>query len=114
VFEDWYEGEYDNLDNDISTYMHPDFFLPLDLQNDEFKKLQPYLIANSVSDGWRPKAPIYLCHAKVDTHVPYENAEATVSKFRKAGANVSFVTYAGNHLSVGVTFVLRLLIQFSS
>ncbi|MDR2585487.1 MAG: hypothetical protein LBC84_04600, partial [Prevotellaceae bacterium] len=49
VYEDWYEGEYDNLDNDISTYMHPDFFLPLDLQNDEFIKLQPYLIKNSVS-----------------------------------------------------------------
>jgi len=112
-YEQWNEGAYKNIEDDISTYMHPDFFKPFDQQNDEFKRLHTYLIENSVSEGWCPKAPIYLSHAKTDAHVPVEAAEAALKKLRKAGGNISLLTYPGDHDSVGYTFILRLLIHFS-
>ena len=112
-YEQWYDGVYETLEDDIHTYMHEDFFKPFDQQNDEFKKLYPCLVENSVSQGWRPKAPIYLSHCATDTYVPIACAEAAVRNFRRLGTNVSFVTYPGNHNSVGVTFYFRLLLHFS-
>ena len=117
-YHDWYSGTYtldemmDHLGSDLHTYLHADFFKPLDLQNEELKKFYPYLVENSVSEGWRPKAPIYLSHARVDTYVPVECAEVTVSKLRKAGANVSLNLFPGTHNTVGYLHFLRTVLEF--
>ena len=116
---EWYNGDYnysaimDWIGTDMHAYMHEDFFKPFDQQNEEFKKLYPHLIENSLSEGWRPKAPIYLIHAIDDSHVPLQNAEATVKKLRKAGANISFIAYPGDHLTVANFYFLRTLLKFS-
>ncbi|MDR2585419.1 MAG: alpha/beta fold hydrolase [Prevotellaceae bacterium] len=114
----WYYGDYstdkdEKLGTDVRAYMHDDFFKPFDQQNQELKKLHPYLLLNSVSEGWKPKAPIYLYHANDDTYVPHECAEAAVKKFRKAGANISLISYPGNHGTVAVIYLLRLLIRLT-
>ncbi|MCL2727255.1 MAG: hypothetical protein FWD56_02590 [Bacteroidales bacterium] len=114
--DSWYNGVYstdkiEKIGTDIAGYMHEDFFKPFELQNGEFKKLHPFLVLNSVSEGWRPKAPIYLYHATTDTYVPRECAEAAITKLRKAGANISLISYPGDHFTVGYYFMYRLLIQ---
>jgi len=112
-YEDWFGGSHSSrsimgwLTTDLHTYMHPDFFKPKEEQNDEFKKLYPLLVENSVSEGWRPKAPIYLTHANVDTYVPRECADEAVKKLRKAGANIWCAYYLGDHYSVGATYFIR-------
>ena len=116
--EDWFSGHYKSseivakIGTDLHAYMHPDFFKPWDQQNDELKKLQPLLISNSVSEGWRPKAPIHLTHANNDLLAPTECADAVVKKLRRAGANVSYSTYPGNHMSVAVFFFIRNILRF--
>ena len=111
-------GEYNSsaqgriLGHDLHLYMHDDFFKPLEEQNEELQKLYPYLVKNSTTEGWRPQAPIYMTHATPDTYVPVECAEAAVKKLRRAGANISFMTYPGDHLTVGYLFFLRSIFHF--
>ncbi|MCL1974229.1 MAG: hypothetical protein FWG54_05375 [Bacteroidetes bacterium] len=116
--DSWFNGVYstdkiEKLGEDIHGYMHPDFFKPFDQQNEEMKKLHPCLVLNSVSEGWKPKAPIHIYHCYTDTYVPYECAQALVTKLRKVGGNVSFTSYLGDHLTVGYTFILRMLLYLS-
>ena len=117
-YHDWYSGSYtlsemmEHLGSNLHAYLHPDFFKPFDQQNDEIKKIHPFLAENSVSEGWRPKAPVYLSHARVDTYVPVECAQAAVSKFRKAGANVSLTLYPGTHNTVGYHHFVRMVLHF--
>ena len=116
--DSWYHGTYrtdkeEQLGTNIHGYMHPDFFKPFDQQNQEFKKLHPYLVLNSVSEGWKPKAPIYLFHATGDTYVPHECAEVMLKKLRRAGGNLSLTTYPGNHGVIAALFILRILLHFS-
>ncbi|MCL2727254.1 MAG: hypothetical protein FWD56_02585 [Bacteroidales bacterium] len=116
-YETWLHGEYDAailkelLGVNLRNYMHEDFFKPFNQQNDELKKLHPLLSENSVTEGWRPKAPIYLSHSKSDAVVPVASAEAALSKFRKAGANISLITYPGDHYTVGYTYFIRSLLR---
>ena len=116
--DDWFSGAYksseirDKIGSDLHDYMHPDFFKPWDQQNDELKKLQPLLFSNSVSEGWIPKAPIHLTHAKNDLLAPTECADAAVKKLRRAGANLSYSTYPGSHMSVAVLFFIRNILRF--
>lgn len=118
-YSDWYSGKYppdkiiEMLGSDIHAYMHKDFFKPFEQQNSEFKKLHPYLKENSVSDGWKPQAPIYLIHSNNDTYVPTACAEVAVKKFRRAGAKISYTTYPGTHGSVGILFILKAIIHLS-
>ena len=117
-YDDWFSGDYHfsaimgMLGTDLHAYMHPDFFKPWDQHNDELKKLQPYLKENSVTEGWRPKAPIYLMHATEDDHAPIECAEIAVKNLRKAGAHVSYITYPGDHLSVADFYFMRSILRF--
>jgi len=118
-YDDWFSGRYKAselmswMSADIRTYMHPDFFVPADQQNSEFKKLQVILKENSVSEDWRPKAHIYLTHSKDDGLAPLENAQATVRKLRRAGANVAFFTYSGDHENAGIVFFLRNILRLT-
>ena len=114
--EEWYSGKYTSsqiknfIGADLHAYMHDDFFKPFAQQNPTLQSLYPYLIENSVSEGWKPKAPIYMTHCTSDETVPIECSEAAVKKLRRAGANVSYNTYPGNHISVGaVWFIKRFL-----
>ncbi|MCL2502524.1 MAG: hypothetical protein FWE99_05265 [Bacteroidales bacterium] len=116
--DSWYKGYYssdkiEKLGTSIGGYMHEDFFKPFEQQNEEFKKLHPFLVLNSVSEGWKPKAPIYLFHSSKDTFVPHECAEAALKKLRKAGGDIVLFSYPGDHGTVGVTFLLRLLLHLS-
>ncbi|MCL2727251.1 MAG: hypothetical protein FWD56_02570 [Bacteroidales bacterium] len=117
-YQDWYGGQYtspeimEKLGTNLRAYLHEDFFKPFDQQNETIKSLHPYLKENSVSEGWRPKAPIYMSHAKVDTYVPIECAEVAVKNLRRAGANISFISYPGDHLTVGALWFVRSLIRF--
>ncbi|MCL1974226.1 MAG: hypothetical protein FWG54_05360 [Bacteroidetes bacterium] len=116
--EEWFSGAYRSgeirrmIGTDLHAYMHPDFFKPSDQQNDEFKKLQPFLKENSVTQGWIPKAPIYLTHAREDNLAPVECAEAAVKKLREVGANISLRTYPGDHMSVAIFFFIRNILRF--
>jgi acetyl esterase/lipase len=117
-YKTWFNGQYsveqlrDLLGTDLHSYMHADFFNPFDQQNDEYKKIQPLLTVNSVTERWHPKAPIYLSSAKNDVFVPVACAEAAVRKLRKAGANISLHQYPGDHVSVGFLYYLRSIIHF--
>lgn len=116
-YDAWYNGVIntrflENLSLNLRDYMHEDFFKPFNLQNEEFKKLHPLLTLNSVSQGWRPKATIYLTHATEDTHVPVECADAAVKNWRRAGANVVYYRYPGHHESVASVYFLRNLLSF--
>jgi pimeloyl-ACP methyl ester carboxylesterase len=117
-YDDWLSGAYSADDlreimgTHLRTYMHDDFFKPFDQQNQEFKKLHPLLKENSLSEGWRPKAPIYMTHCFSDSYVPIESARETVKKLRRAGANISFMTYPGTHLTVGYLFFLRAALKY--
>ena len=118
-YDDWFSGRYKAaqlmhwLSTDLHAYMHPDFFVPFDQQNAEFKKLQDLLKENSVSEGWKPKAPIYLTHSNADGLAPLENAEAAVRTLRRAGANVAFSTYPGDHENAGIVFFLKNILRLS-
>ena len=116
--DDWFSGVYmsteivEKIGTDLHAYMHPDFFKPFEQQNAEFKKLQPFLFVNSVSEGWRPKAPIHMTHAQNDLLAPTECADAAVKKLRRAGANVAYSTYPGTHMSVAIFFFIRNILRF--
>ena len=118
-YADWFSGDYKAtqlmgwMGTDMHHYMHPDFFVPIDQQNIEFKKLHALLVENSVSEGWRPKAPIYLTHSKEDGLAPLENAEAAVKKLRRAGANVAFSSYPGDHENAGIVYFLRNILRLT-
>jgi dienelactone hydrolase len=117
-YTDWYSGKFKSMEimemlgTDIHAYMHEDFFKPYEEQNEALKSLFPYLIENSLTNGWRPKAPIYMTHSNTDTYVPVECAEAVVKSFRRAGATVSYITYPGTHLTVGYLWFLRSILHF--
>ena len=117
-YQDWYSGIYsiaelmERLGSNIESYMHPDFFKPMGQQNEEFEKLYPYLVENSVSMGWSPKAPVYLIHAKNDTYVPVECAQVAVRNFRRSGSNVSFTIYPSNHLLIGLFYFFETLLRY--
>ncbi|MCL2727253.1 MAG: alpha/beta fold hydrolase [Bacteroidales bacterium] len=114
----WYDGSYKSdvimemLGANLHAYMHQDFFKPLAQHNEALKSLHPYLKENSLTEGWRPKAPIYMTHAKADTHVPVECSEAAVKKLRQAGAKISYVGYPGDHYTVGYVYFLRTFLRF--
>ena len=118
-YEEWFSGVYkaselmDWMSTDMHAYMHPDFFKPFDQQNTELKRVQSVMKENSVSEGWRPKAPIYMTHSQDDGLSPLENAEAALKKLRKAGANVSFSTYPGNHENAGIVFFIKNILRFT-
>ena len=114
----WYNGIYTSpeimemLGTDLHAYLHEDFFKPYEQQNASIQSLYPFLKENSLTEGWRPKAPIYMTHANVDTYVPTECAEAAVRSFRRAGANVSYISYPGTHLTTGYLWFIRAILHF--
>jgi len=119
--EDWLFGPHRlsapgltyELGREVRNYMHPDFFKSMEEQKGtEFEKLHQAFMENSISEGWRPKAPINMIHARLDACVPVECTETAVKKLRKAGANISFMIYPGNHVSVGILYFLRLILSF--
>ncbi|MCL1974228.1 MAG: hypothetical protein FWG54_05370 [Bacteroidetes bacterium] len=117
-YQEWYSGKYfwseilQMLGTDLHAYLHPDFFKPVEEQNEALQSLIPYLKENSLTEGWCPKAPIYMTHAKTDTYVPIECAELAVKNFRRAGANISFISYPGDHLTVGYLWFVRNIFHF--
>jgi len=117
-YKDWYSGKYKSVEimemlgTDLHAYLHEDFFKPLDQQNETLKSLHPHLKENSLTEGWRPQAPIYLTHAKDDTFVPTECAEVAVKNLRRAGANISYISYPGTHNTVGYLWFIRSLLRF--
>ncbi|MCL1974227.1 MAG: alpha/beta fold hydrolase [Bacteroidetes bacterium] len=117
-YQEWFSGKYTEgsvlrmLGTDIHTYMHEDFFKPFEAQNETLQSIRPYLKENSLIEGWRPKAPIYMTHSKTDSCVPVECAEAAVKELRKAGANISFTIYPGDHFTVGYLWILRSFLHF--
>ena len=115
--EEWYSGKYSSTEiksfigTDLHAYMHDDFFKPFAQQNPTLQSLYPYLMENSVPEGWKPKAPVYMTHANTDTQVPKACSDAAVKRLRKAGANISYSTYPGEHVSVGAVWFVRNFIR---
>ncbi len=66
---------------------------------------------NDLSDGWAPKAPIYIHHGTEDDIVYYPfNAEITVENLQDQGGNVSLVRYDNHdHYSPAKLFLLDML-----
>jgi len=117
-YRTWFHGEYDSamlkemLGLNLHAYMHEDFFKPFEQQNEEFKKLHKYLPENSVTEGWRPKAPIFLVHSNEDIIVPVECADVALKKLRKAGADITLYKYPGDHYTVGYLYYIRAMLHF--
>ena len=117
-YQTWFHGEYNSiqlrelLGSNLHAYMHEDFFKPVEQQNSEFQKLSKHLSENSVTDGWRPKAPIYLFHSTSDITVPLECSESALKKLRKAGGNVVLYKYPGDHYTVGYTYFVRSILRY--
>ena len=100
------------LGTNLHAYMHEDFFKPFDQQNQAIKNFYPFLIENSVTEGWRPKAPIHLSYAKADVIIPAACAEAAAQKLRRAGGQVTCTGYPGDHYTVGYLYYIRAIIHF--
>ena len=66
---------------------------------------------NNLTEGWKPKYPIYLFHSKADEVVPLSNAESAYQKMR-TDANPDIVKYTyvnkGGHVESGKTFYFAL------
>ncbi|MCL1974224.1 MAG: hypothetical protein FWG54_05350 [Bacteroidetes bacterium] len=114
----WLSGDYtaeelkEIIGTDLHGYLHPDFFEPFGQQNSEIEKLYPFLQENSLTEGWRPKAPIHLSYAHADIIVPAVCAEVAAQKLRKAGGHVSCAGYPGDHYTVGYLYYIRSMIHF--
>ena len=116
-YQTWLHGTYTAdtlkvlLGTNLHDYLHDDFFKPVDQQNETIKKFHPLLVENSVTEGWRPKAPIYITYATADAIIPAACAESAAKKLRKAGGNVSCTGYPGDHYTVGYLFFIRAMIH---
>jgi len=117
-YQTWLHGEYNAdklkelLGYNLHAYMHEDFFKPYQQQNQEFQKLWKCLPENSVTQGWRPKGPIFLIHSNADVIVPVECAEAALVKLRKAGGEVVLHKYPGDHYTVGYLYFIRAMLRY--
>jgi len=100
----------EKLPPNIATYMHPDFFKPLNEQNAEFKKLHDPLRQNTLIYGWTPKAPIYFTSAYYDEYLGTDSIKEAVKVFRQAGTSVSIQYVNGGHVDVGMYFILNMLL----
>ena len=76
-------------------------------KNPKFDDLYTALTVNNLTEGWKPKHPIYLFHSKVDEVVPISNAESAYQKMR-TDANPTIIKYTytdkGNHGDSGSSF----------
>ena len=95
------------LGTTISDYVHPDFFKPLDQQNDDFKKLQDCFAKNSLISGWTPKAPISFIAAEVDSYVG-ESVGLACHYFRQAGSRVTLQRVNASHVEVAIFFLIHM------
>lgn len=118
LLDDGIASEYEEssihryLGSQISEYMHPDFFKPLEEQNAEFQKLHAVMRAQSHIADWTPEAPLYLYHSPVDNYVPYACAQAAYDAFRSRGAKVSINSMETDHLTQGVKWIVDYLLYF--
>jgi acetyl esterase/lipase len=69
---------------------------------------------NDLSDGWSPRAPLYIHHGTRDDLVYYHfNAETTVNNLNKLGGDVELVKYVGHdHESLDKLYLLNMLEAF--
>lgn len=78
----------------------------------KFDDLYTALTVNNLTEGWKPKHPIYLFHSKVDEVVPISNAESAYQKMR-TDANPTIIKYTytdkGNHGGSGRSFYFAVL-----
>jgi hypothetical protein len=115
-WEDWLNWELttdelrEKIPQNIAAYMHLDFFKPFDEQNNEFKKLHPHFTQNTLIYGWKPKAPIDFTSAYYDSYLGTDSITEAVKVFRQAGSSVSLQFVTGNHVDVGMYFVLKVLL----
>ena len=83
-------------------------------KNPKFDDLYTALTVNNLTEGWKPKHPIYLFHSKVDEVVPISNAESAYQKMR-TDANPTIIKYTytdkGNHGGSGRSFYFAILGQ---
>ena len=93
-------------------YMHTDFYKAPEDQNSEFQKIHPYLVENSVSMGWTPKAPISFISSYYDTYVPADCTMTAYQNFLQAGTRVSLTRVAGDHNEAGYYFLIYTLLEF--
>ena len=76
-------------------------------KNPKFDDLYTALTVNNLTEGWKPKHPIYLFHSKVDEVVPLSNAESAYQKMR-TDDNPDIIKYTylnkGAHVDNGTSF----------
>ncbi|GAB6977072.1 alpha/beta hydrolase [Prevotella falsenii] len=80
-------------------------------KNPKFDDLYTASTVNNLTEGWKPKYPIYLFHSKVDEVVPLSNAESAYQKMRTDdNPNIIKYTYVekGGHVKSGSTFYFAL------
>ncbi|MBD3351931.1 MAG: hypothetical protein GF364_10640 [Candidatus Lokiarchaeota archaeon] len=78
-------------------------------------KLISKFAQNDLSDGWTPKAPIYIHHGTKDDVVMYIfNAKTTVNNLNKRGGNVELVKYEGHdHYTLDKLYLLNIIEEFT-
>ena len=76
-------------------------------KNPKFDDLYTASTVNNLTEGWKPKYPIYLFHSKADEVVPLSNAESAYQKMR-TDDNPDIIKYTyvnkGGHVESGKTF----------
>jgi hypothetical protein len=76
-------------------------------KNPKFDDLYTAISVNDLTEGWKPKYPIYLFHSWADEVVPIGNAESAYQKMRTdANPNIIKYTYLskGSHVDNGSSF----------
>lgn len=111
TFEKDNKGEYIK----VSEIFNPDAFDFMSKKmkgeptekNPKFDDLYTAISVNDLTEGWKPKYPIYLFHSRVDEVVPIGNAESAYQKMRTdANPNIIKYTYLskGSHVDNGSSF----------
>ena len=81
-------------------------------KNPKYEDLYAALAENNLTEGWKPKYPIYLLHSRTDEVVPIANAESAYNNMRTdAKPNIIKYTYLnkGNHGDTGKAFYFSVI-----
>ena len=81
-------------------------------KNPKYEDLYAALAENNLTEGWKPKYPIYLLHSRTDEVVPIANAESAYNNMRTdANPNIIKYTYLnkGNHGDTGKAFYFSII-----
>lgn len=120
ALETYLTGEYDGwqinakLTTEIKSLLNPGFLERLKSEDGE-AEFKNALRENTVA-GWNTNIPIQLYHGTRDEIIPYQNSEATLSKFRASGSDDVTLTLipGGTHGSAFIPMLQKFIPWFET